>query len=878
MIVVLDLETTWLNSRKDKIIEVALVKIDENTFEILEKYSTFVNPKIPIPEIISNITNITDKDVENSPTISEVKSEIREFIWDSTILWHNIPFDREFLISSWIDVSNNISLDTFLLANFLAIESKSLNLEYLCSFFNIKLIWAHRALNDTIATAKLFEKLIKKLQKQSKEKKEILKYILSKTYEESWWFIEEKYLEKDIKKINKNTFVKKLLKVIKKYTKAKEEIDDLKIENGNFQEILSNIWWLEMRENQIKMSKIVDEAFKKSEKVAIEAPTGIWKTFAYLLPSIFFSKNIWEQVYVSTSTKVLQDQIFYKDLNFLSKNLDIEFTYSKLKWKANYLWVLPFFDFLFLEETMSEKKISFILKIIFWLFKTEYWELDELNYYGEEYGYLKEINANSPYTFSKENDFELYEFALKARRTARKSDIVIINNNILFQDIVLEGSILWWVKNLVLDEVHCLEDVVTNSVKKMFSITDLEKIFNKINKILKKYKQNIVDIKYIQETINFDIMTVFSLLENYVLSKTRAESDYKRILIGEDFIDNNPWIKNLLSNIKNKFIEIFNAFEKLSDEAYVAISKEEMFLQEILETIQITLEFNDKDKGKYISIVSFNENRWVSLEYTLLNPWDFLKENLWDKLESAVLTSATLKTWDNFDYIKSIISLDDFKFYELDTDFDYKKQALLFMPNDIWSIKNNMNEVMKFLGDFFLIARWRTLVLFTAFFMIKECYTRLNHSLKKENINLFAQSIWWWKYKQINFFKENPENSILVWTDTFWEWVDIPWEDLKYLIIHKIPFMVPTEPIFIARSKLFKDSFKDYSIPKSIIKLKQGFWRLIRSKKDTWIVIFLDDRINTTTWWRIFIKAFPEDINIKTASSANFLDVFSIWN
>jgi Rad3-related DNA helicase len=235
-----------------------------------------------------------------------------------------------------------------------------------------------------------------------------------------------------------------------------------------------------------------------------------------------------------------------------------------------------------------------------------------------------------------------------------------------------------------------------------------------------------------------------------------------------------------------------------------------------------------------------------------------------------------LKTWENFDYIKQIISLENFNFYELDTDFDYKKQALLFMPNNIWSIKNNMNKVMEFLWDFFHIAKWRTLVLFTAFFMIKECYTRLNFSLKKEKINLFAQSIWWWKYKQINFFKENPQNSILIWTDTFWEWVDISWEDLKYLIIHKIPFMVPSDPIFIARSKLFKDSFKDYSIPKSILKLKQWFWRLIRSKKDTWIVIFLDDRINSTIWWKNFLKAFPSDINIKISSTKKFLQVFHI--
>ncbi len=874
MIIALDLETTWLDKQNDKIIEVALIKIDENTFEILETYSTLINPEIEIPEIISNITNIFDKDVKNAPKIEEVKVEIRDFIWEYPILWHNTTFDRDFLINKGINIEKNVCLDTFLLANFLVSEWKSLNLEYVCSLLKIKLTWAHRALNDTEATVKLFKKLINKLKKLPNNKKEILKYIISKTTDNSWKFINDKYLDKDINKIKKDIFIKKILKIVWKWEKIEDEDEKVEIKESNFKEVLSNIWNLEIRENQVKMSKLVDKALKKSWKIAIEAPTWIWKTFAYLLPSIFFSKNMWEQIYVSTSTKVLQDQIFFKDLDFLSKNLDIDFSYAKLKWKSNYLWILSFLEFIFLEEQIWEKKISFILKIIFWLFRTEHWELDELNYYWEEFGYLKDINANNPYTFSRENDFELYEYALKARRFARKADIVVINNNILFQDIALEWVILWDVKNLILDEAHGLEDVITNSLKKDFCLNDLEKNFSKIWKILKKYKQNPTSISYIEEKLIFNINTLFSLLENYISTKVSQESIYKRILISEDFFKENNLIDGLISNIESNIMEIFDFFDTLTEENKIALSKEKMFLEEILEILNITTK--NKDKEKYIPIVSSSEKKWISLEYTLLKPWDFLKKNLWDKMESVILASATLKTGENFDYIKHIISLEDFDFYELQTDFDYKKQALLFMPNDIWSIKNNMVKIIEFLWDFFKIAKWRTLVLFTAFFMIKECYTRLNISLKKENINLLAQSIWWWKYKQISFFKENPQNSILIWTDTFWEWVDIPWEDLKYLIIHKIPFMVPSDPIFIARSRLFKDSFKDYSIPKSIIKLKQWFGRLIRSKKDTWIVIFLDDRINSTLWGNAFYKAFPDDINVKISDSKKFLNVFHI--
>ena len=125
----------------------------------------------------------------------------------------------------------------------------------------------------------------------------------------------------------------------------------------------------------------------------------------------------------------------------------------------------------------------------------------------------------------------------------------------------------------------------------------------------------------------------------------------------------------------------------------------------------------------------------------------------------------------------------------------------------------------------------------------------------------------------MSFFLESPENSILLWTDSFWEWVDIPWENLKYLIIHKFPFSVPSDPIFQARSIFFQDAFKEYSVPKAIIKLKQGFWRLIRSKNDTWIVVLIDDRIYSTSWWKVFLEAFPDDINIKYSNSNSFLNV-----
>ena len=288
----------------------------------------------------------------------------------------------------------------------------------------------------------------------------------------------------------------------------------------------------------------------------------------------------------------------------------------------------------------------------------------------------------------------------------------------------------------------------------------------------------------------------------------------------------------------------------------------------------IKILLDKKENNKYIKLVSYNEKKGgIILEYTRLNVWEYLKSKLWSKLNTCVLTSATLKIEDNFDYISKMLDLEDFSFKSLESDFDYNKQALLFIPDNLGSIKNNLSFVIDFLKDLFLVARWNILVLFTAFYAIKETYSRLFPVLKKEKINLYAQSIGWGKHKLIEAFKANADNSILVWTDTFWEWIDIPGSNLKYLVIHKVPFMVPTDPIFKARSVLFKNAFMEYWVPKSILKLKQGFWRLIRTKTDTWIVIFLDDRIYSTSWWNVFYSAFPKDIKIRKSSGEELISI-----
>jgi len=879
MIICLDLETTWLDTKNDKIIEIAMIKFDSKTFKIIDKFSSFINPETEIPEFISNLTNITDTDLKNAPLLFDILEEIKKFVWDTPILWHNIYFDLDFLENNGLNLKENVIVDTFFIANFLFFDRHSLSLESLTDVLWIEFNWAHRAINDVEANIKLFEYQVNQIKKLKKEKKEILKYILQKS-EDKWLnFLAINYLFDNIVNIDKTIFLKYFIKFFKKIPLNKDKDEwQLDEKDFNFDKIIDNIDKLELRENQLKMSNIVNESLNENKKVVIEAPTWVWKTFAYLIPSIIYSLKNKQQVFISTSTKALQDQIFYKDLEFLKNNLNLHFTYSKLKWKANYIWIYSFIRFFDLDESFSLEKTSFILKIIFWLYKTDSYELDELDFYPKEYQMQREVNADNLLTFSTKNLYSSREPLVNQRKLAKKSDIVIINNNILFQDIDSWGSILSKPKNLVIDEAHNLEDVVTNSLKKSISLLDLEKNFNYIKKTLIINKVEIQKLDDYIDWLKFNLETLFWLFEDYLNSKISNEINYKKTLLKADFYEKfigDIDIQTIILSIMSTIMNIKDFLALLPDNAYLDINKELNYILLFEDVLKIL-----KDKNEVVNnIVILNSNsRWFFIENTILNPGDFLEKNLWDNLDTCVLTSATLKTNNNFDYIKNILALNSFEFYDLISDFDYSKQALLYIPDNLGNIKNNTSEVIEFLEKFLLVVKWRTLVLFTALFMIKEVYKHIFWLLKENNINLYAQWIAWWKHKLINFYKKNAWNSVLLGTDTFWEWIDLSWDDLKYLIIHKIPFMVPNDPIFQARSSLFTNSFSEYSLPKAILKLKQWFWRLIRTKNDSWIIIFLDDRIYSTSWWNALFSAFPKDIKYKKWDYNLLIDVLKNKN
>ncbi|MDD5770345.1 MAG: helicase C-terminal domain-containing protein [Candidatus Gracilibacteria bacterium] len=873
MLIALDLETTGLEKEKDKIIEIALIKFDENTFEIIETFETLINPLIPIPEVISNITNIFDTDIIQAPVLnSELKQKIENFIGNNPILGHNTNFDRDFLIKNGIQIEENLVLDTFILSNIILLYEKSLNLGSLCESLDLELTDAHRALGDTIGTIKLFKELFKKFTGLEKEKKELLNFLFSKSNSKSFKYYKDLFFN-NIELINEEDFIKKTLKIIGKYNKENNSKQE-EIEEYNFKtikEIFENLPNSELRQNQLEMSLKIDDSLKNDKKIVIEAPTGVGKTFAYLIPGVIYALKNKEQVIISTNTKALQDQIFYKDLEFLNKNLSYNFSFSKLKGKRNYFSISRYFNYLFNNSLLDIDETTFFSKICLWLFDTKFGELDELNYYPKEYFFQRNISGDHFLVLFESNEYKLYEHLYKARTIAQNSNIVIINHSLLIQDSTSSQPLFGQIKNLIVDEAHNLEDTTTDALKKTFSLQSLQESIDKILNIISK--SNFV-IENLDNKFNnlFGLVALsFDLFFDYAIKQNTFGNESYEALLEKDFYLENKDIVNLSNNIEISLIEIFNHLQTSPDKIYNLLKTEISNLEEVLQILKIA--FDKKSILSYIPIFSYNKLGNNTLSYTILNPGNFLNLTLWQKIDSIVLTSATIKINDNFEYIKNILDLIDFEFLAFESDFDYSKQALLFIPNDLGSIKYNNPKINEFILSFLQIVLGNTLVLLTSFNSIKDLFLTLNIPLKKLGTSILAQGVGGSKHKIANHFKKYSSSSVILGTDSFWEGVDIPGDDLKYLFIHKFPFLVPTDPIFKARGKLYNDSFRDYSIPKAIIKTKQGFGRLIRTKKDTGIIILLDDRYFSTNWGITMKSSFPHNINIKIGSSQSFLDL-----
>ena len=661
-----------------------------------------------------------------------------------------------------------------------------------------------------------------------------------------------------------------------KYEVEKLDYDKV-IEVFSSKSSLSKIKEFKERESQKTMVKYVINSLNNNRISIIESGTGTGKTWAYLVPLMEWVDKNHERCVISTYTINLQQQILndFFILNTALKSDKLKIT--AIKGRKNYLCKLRLdslsntFNFLLPEgvkpedfehiKEWSKKTLNGTKSDISFSLKDSLWE--EISADGETC-----INDKCQY-------FPGDCFYFKAREKALSSDILIVNHHLLFTDIMLksqdgEFSVLPEYSRIILDEAHHLEDSYRSQQERIFSWYGFVKIINKIyikkgkkSKGLLTYFESVIPNELLTESINkidevrktaknffetiFNEILSISIKNNYIsledfLSKSSRNFEFKELInkFGKDLTDISSILKEIIEYSKN-----------LGDDLNLKILYSKRL--RILEYSSVLKDFIEKDEKLHLLHIDERKD-YKSLTLRIL-PIDLsqsIVENVYTKFPSIVMTSATLSVDNRFDLFKRWIGLDKIPKrvdeVSLTSPFDYKNNMSIMVPSDFPLPTQEivfLDMATNFLSEVIKIADGKTFILFTSYYMMEKFHKLLSESLSNSNFSLLKQGDYQ-REELLNLFKKGFK-TVLLGTSSFWEGVDVVGDSLSVVAIMKLPFPVPTEPLFSAKSKIIEEeggnSFMDLSVPLTSLKLKQGIGRLIRSENDKGIVLILDNRL-----------------------------------
>ena len=898
-LVSLDLETTGLSPGKDKIIEIGAVKTDSNGNQI-EEFNSLVNPGILISDFIENLTGISNDDVLNSLKFVDIVDEFQSFLDDSIIIGHNIEFDLRFLSEEGLKLNNKF-VDTWRFSQIMLPDLLDLSLGSICNYLDINQQNAHRALSDSKFTLEVFLLLSEKYKNLDNKLQTAICNIISGKDNELFFLFNSVLNETD-PNLKNNIFFSPMEIIPKHNIKEKTKGNYFNYGDDVLQEIFSSnseilnkvLSNFSYREQQLDMSKVISDCIKNQHSAALEAGTGVGKSLAYLLPAAIFALKTGKRVLVSTNTINLQDQLYLKDLPLVKSILSEldpdteEINFSILKGRDNYLCIKNYGN-QFVEEDIDQDYSRFLAKIAVWLSKTETGEKSEL-------GLSNFVNNNYWRRIIPKNKINCYGFdgpcfLRNSREKAESSNIIIVNHALLMTDLKSVNSVIPDYDVLIIDEAHNLEDVASQHLGWKVDERDLKDIFrinygkydliemiaNLINREFKntdglaqaedKLKRMINTI----EELNIKSKSLFKSVNQIVIGKGNKNSGHNslRIDIDSNFPElnfvRNDWneLKFKLDKLKSDLIRYYKDLkEKITGSKIQFENWNDLFEQwiENWEEAKNNLdEFLTSSNNEMVYWIENNEqfNNHVFFSAPI-NVSKILNEKLFENVKSVILTSATLNSNDEFNHLKQTTGLNVDHAKSFGSPFDYDNSVEILLPTMFPepNANNYQEELDKIIFENVLSSNGRAMVLFTSYKSLRNTQKSLKRKLEEYNINVLAQGVDGNPYQIIKRFKKNPK-SLILGTLSFWEGVDIDDGSLDLLIITKLPFDVPTHPLFEARSAKYDNPFIEYALPRAILKFKQGFGRLIRNEKDTGKVLLLDSRITSKRYGKMFLEALP---------------------
>ncbi len=626
----------------------------------------------------------------------------------------------------------------------------------------------------------------------------------------------------------------------------------------------------------------------------------VHNSLAYLLPAIQWASQNNDRVVVSTNTINLQDQLSQKDIPAIQHVLPLDFKFTVLKGRSNYL-CLRRFDALRRQDSHTPDEIRVLAKILAWLPSTTTGDMAELTFTPQELKVWARL-ASDPEHCTTERCANRPDkcFFFRARERADSAHLVIVNHALLLSDMALENRVLPEFQYLIIDEAHHLEARATDALAFDATRSSIDILLRQIagertglihnlgtTMRHSKKASSARDFQSTLDQIERDALAagraaygMFDALERFLAQQQDGggEGDGgggdKQFRLTPSRRTQQGWsnVEIEWDQLATKFLTLTEGLEKIY-RAWQELENAELagyadLLQDIMAAQRRVRETHSaleriviKPAQSDIYWASVNrQTSDIGLHAAPLHVGDMLHKNLFATRETVILTSATMSIGGSFNFIENRLGIGEWADHLMvGSPFDFEQAALVYVPNDMPEPgqQGYQKAIETALGDLLLATRGRALVLFTSHSQLQTTYRALARKLEQDDVLVLAQGLDGSRRQVLDTFKTQ-ERMALFGTKSFWEGIDVVGEALSCLAMTRLPFNVPSDPIFAARSETFDDPFGQYAVPEAVLRFRQGFGRLIRSKSDRGVVAILDKRVLTKNYGRLFLESLPK--------------------